>query len=204
MKASSSNADAAKDCYLGTAQQISNEVKSLRADSLFRTQDIKIILPKFSIANKGVISDSSGKELTTFLDRLNHFVITNDPHYSKFKFNRQSNFKPSVVNSLSIFENQSVYNRVMAQVDLVGQMYSGVALNLPLGDEEEKKEEETKEATPSQALSQVLFSEQEMASFDYAGTDQQSLAATLVDINAVLQGITNVYMGLTSVVKLDG
>jgi len=146
----------------------------------------------------------SRKEDTTFLDRLNRFVITNDPHYSKFKFDRQSNFKPSVLNSLGIFENQSVYNRVMAQLDLVGQMYSGAAFSLLLGDEEEKKEEETKEATPSQALSQVLFSEQEMASFDYVGTDQQSLATTLANINAVIQGITNVYTALTSVVKPDG
>jgi len=50
-------------------------------------------------------------------------------------------------------------------------MYSGASLK-GLFSEEENKGEETKEARPYDALSQVLFSEQEMASFDYAGTDQ--------------------------------
>lgn len=57
------------------------------------------------------------------------------------------------------------------QLDLVATMYSGASLK-GLFSEEENKGEETKEARPYDALSQVLFSEQEMASFDYAGTDQ--------------------------------
>ena len=79
---------------------------------MFRTQDVKLLLPKFSIAKNGEITDDTrpaGHVATTFLDRLNRILIRDDPHYSKFKFERQSNFKPSLVNTLGLFENEAVY-----------------------------------------------------------------------------------------------
>jgi len=47
----------------------------------------------------------AGHAMNTFLDKLNRILIKDDPHYSKFKFERQSNFKPNIVNTLGIFEN---------------------------------------------------------------------------------------------------
>jgi len=47
----------------------------------------------------------AGHDMNTFLDKLNRILIKDDPHYSKFKFERQSNFKPNIVNTLGIFEN---------------------------------------------------------------------------------------------------
>ena len=122
MRASSSNAEAAKDCFIGTNAQITKEVK-LVAEGLCRTQDIKIILPKFAIIAKGEINDETrprGHENTTFLDKLNRMVIENDLHYSKFKYERQSNFKSNVVNTLGLFEQESVYKTVLAQLSTVG------------------------------------------------------------------------------------
>ena len=115
MKASSNNFDAAKDCFLGSNDQINYEMQLV--ENLCRTQDIKVILPKFAIIKKGVITDETrpnGHENTTLLDKLNRFIIANDEHYSKFKYDRQSNFKHAVVNTLGIFEQESIYKTVLA------------------------------------------------------------------------------------------
>ena len=83
-------------------------------------------MPRFSIATKGEITEANraaGHTDTTFLDRLNRLLLHNDPHYSKFKFERQSNFKPGVMNTLGLFENQTVYKKLLAMLNLVGQMY---------------------------------------------------------------------------------
>ncbi len=83
-------------------------------------------------------------------------LIKDDPHYSKFKFERQSNFKPQLVNTLGIFENAQVYQKVLAVLALVSSMYDGAKLRLD-AEEEEKKEEESKEPVVSHLLSNVLF-----------------------------------------------
>ena len=65
--------------------------EALEAKAYTRTQDIKILLPKFSIAAKGEITGEvrpSGHDENTFLDKLNRILISDDPHYSKFKFER--------------------------------------------------------------------------------------------------------------------
>lgn len=89
IKASSGNPDASKSCFEGTAEQMKSE--ALEAKAYTRTQDIKILLPKFSIAAKGEITGEvrpSGHDENTFLDKLNRILISDDPHYSKFKFER--------------------------------------------------------------------------------------------------------------------
>ena len=123
MRSSSSNAEAAKDCFVGKNDQVLLEVQSLQTRPLYRTQDIKVLLPKFSIATKGEITDenrAAGHTDTTFLDKLNRLLIENDGHYSKFKFERQSNFKADVVNTLGLFENQTLYKKLLAMLNLVG------------------------------------------------------------------------------------
>ena len=47
-----------------------------------------------------------------------------------------------------------------------------LGLTTASAEEEEKKEEESKEALSENLLSQILFTEDEMATFDYAGADQ--------------------------------
>ena len=154
---------------------------------LFRTQDIKILLPRFSIVQKGEMTEATrpaGHNDTTFLDRLNQLLIAGDLHYSKFKFGRHSNFKPAMVNSLGIFENQTIYKKFLAMLHLVGQMYQDQTLKLPLScsssasannDEEEKKEEgEPRGETVTESTLQssgILFGADEMTNFDYAGID---------------------------------
>ena len=151
-KASASNTDATKEFFNETNDQILKEVQALQVRPLYRTQDVKILLPRFSIVRKGEITEATrpaGHDDTTFLDRLNRLLIEGDLHYSKFKFERKSNFKPSLINSLGIFENQTIYKKLLAMLHLVGQMYQGQTLKLPLNcnssgaaEEEEKKEEE--------------------------------------------------------------
>ena len=62
---------------------------------------------------------------------------------------------------------------MLTQLNLVSTMYSGNSLTLD--EEEEKKGEEVEEskepASPMKGLSAVLYSEDEMANFDYAGVD---------------------------------
>ena len=117
MRASSNNAEAAQECFAGTRDQIAQEVQDLASKiNLFPTQDIKIILPKYSVPVKGEITDenrAAGHVNTTFLDSLNRILIKDDAHYSKFKFERQSNFKTGMVNSLGLFENPAVYRTIM-------------------------------------------------------------------------------------------
>jgi len=137
---------------------------------------LKILLPKFSIADKGQILDSSrphGHDENTFLDKLNRILIKGDPHYSKYKFERQSNFKTSLINTLGVLENQAVYKKILSMLSLVSTMYQGVPLTTQEGSQEEEKKEESKEASPvSQlALDQVLFSSDELETYDYADVD---------------------------------
>ena len=92
--------DGLKDCFDGGASRVREELASLKSgelSGLYRTQDVKLLLPKFSIARKGEIREETrpaGHVATSFLDRLNRILIKDDMHYSKFKFERQSNFKP--------------------------------------------------------------------------------------------------------------
>ena len=71
-----------------------------------------------------------GHNAITFLDKLNRLLIEGDSHYSKFKFERQSNFKPSMVNSLGIFENEKIYTKLLAMLHVIGQMYEGNQLDI--------------------------------------------------------------------------
>jgi len=141
IKASGNNFEAAKECFENTQEQISSLVAALNtgAVSLSRTQDVKILLPKFSITTDGEIpeTDDAGK---TFIDLMNSMVVKNDAHYSKFKFARQSNFKPGMINVLGIFENEAIFKRVVNQIEIVSKMYAGNTLNLTFDQEEESKE----------------------------------------------------------------
>ena len=108
MKASQSNPDAAQECFSGHSLVVRTQLAKLASSDLNSTQDIKVLLPKFSIATKGEITDATrpaGHLCNTFLDRLNRIALESDLHYSKFKNERQSNFKPNVVNTLGLFEN---------------------------------------------------------------------------------------------------
>lgn len=76
MKASSGNPDASKECFEGTAEQMRAE--SAETKVYTRTQDIKVILPKFSMTTKGEITEESrpaGHDENTFLDKLNRILI---------------------------------------------------------------------------------------------------------------------------------
>lgn len=57
IKASGNNYDAARECFEGTADSISSLVAALStgAITLNRTQDIKLLFPKFSITTNGEI-----------------------------------------------------------------------------------------------------------------------------------------------------
>ena len=124
---------------------------------LSRTQDLKVLLPKFSVSENGQISDETrpeGHNTHTFTDKLNRILIKDDTHYSKFKFERQTNFKPNLTNTLSIFENPAIYKKVLSMLSLISSMYQGKTLAM------DSQEEESKEATPlsQQTLEQALFS----------------------------------------------
>ena len=196
VKASSSNAEAARECFEATAEQLSQQVASFGTTTLTRTQDIKLLLPKFSVPTKG---EMAGTASSTFLDRLNCLIIENDPVYSRQKFERKSNFKPHVVNSLGIFENEAIFKKLTGQLSLVASMYAGGPLALNV--EEEKKEEESKEGS---SYEQALFSEQDLSQFDFGGSDQNVIATQLLKVNLVLKGIMEVYQAMTTVSKQDG
>ena len=72
---------------------------------------------------------------------MNSMVVKGDAHYSKFKFARQTNFKPGMINTLGIFENEAIFKRILSQIDIVSKMYAGTPLSLTF--EEEKKVELT-------------------------------------------------------------
>lgn len=72
-------------------------------------------------------------------------------------------------------------------------MFENKKLGLASSDEEEKKEEESKEALSENLLSQILFTEEEMAQFDYAGADQQELAKKLASVNSLLSATFKAY-----------
>ena len=71
----------------------------------------------------------------TLLDKINSFIIKDDEHYKRFKFDRHSNFKRNVVNTLGIFENEKVYQKLMMQLCQVSKMYTTESL---MEDEEVK------------------------------------------------------------------
>lgn len=202
------NSDATKDSFDGTRDQVKSALQQCN-QGLTRTQDLKILLPKFSIADKGQILDSSrphGHDENTFLDKLNRILIKDDPHYSKYKFERQSNFKTSLINTLGVLENQAVYKKILSMLSLVSTMYQGVPLTTQEGSQEEEKKEESKEASPvSQlALDQVLFSSDELETYDYADVDAQQIAGKLASLNAMISSVYKVYSALCEVVKTDG
>ena len=207
MKSSGGNPDVMKECFEETSDQIVQNLEQCNL-GLSRTQDLKVLLPKFSVSENGQILDETrpdGHNTHTFTDKLNRILIKDDAHYSKFKFERQTNFKPNLTNTLSIFENPAIYKKVLSMLSLISSMYQGKSLAMD-SQEEEKKEEESKEATPlSQCtLDQALFSQDEISQFDYAGADAQQIALKLGSVNQLMTQIVKAYNALTQIVKTDG
>lgn len=109
IKQSSTGADSAKDCFEGTTALVKQAASETE---LTRTQDLKVLLPKFSISLAGEINDTNrpvGHSETTFLDKLNRLTIRDDPAYSRYKFDRKSNFKKNLINSLGLLDNEALY-----------------------------------------------------------------------------------------------
>lgn len=160
-----------------------------------------MLLPKFSIATTGEINAENrppGHDESTFLDKMNRILIENDLHYSKFKFERQSNFKYGVVNTLGLFENTSIFKKISALLAVICDMYAGRPLKLA-GDEEEKKAaEESKEPSQGFNLESVLF-DQDDVSYNYCGVEYTQLASKLTQINDLLKSAFSAYQALNLV-----
>ena len=51
-------------------------------------------------------------------------IVDGDAHYSKFKFDRHSNFKHGIMNTLGIYENSEIFNKQLGQLALIAGMYT--------------------------------------------------------------------------------
>ena len=79
-------------------------------------------------------------------------------------------------------------------------MYTNKPLNL--AEEAKGNNEESKEPIVTNS---ALFTQQELASFDYAGSDQAAIAKDLlVKLNDLMQGVIAAYEGLCAVAKVEG
>ena len=45
------------------------------------------------------------------MDKINHMIIDGDAHYGKFKYDRHSNFKHGIINTLGVYENPAILNK---------------------------------------------------------------------------------------------
>ena len=52
-----------------------------------------------------------GHNQHTHLDKINAKICENDTHYAKFKWDRHSNFKHGVLNTLGVFENSELFSK---------------------------------------------------------------------------------------------
>lgn len=83
----------------------------------------------------------TGHTQYTLLDKINQKISENDTHYGKFKYDRHSNFKHGVINTLGIFENHNVFVKQIGQLALIGGMYTNRASWGSRSANEESKEE---------------------------------------------------------------
>lgn len=76
------------------------------------------MVPQFTSLKegKGPMNKSENKqhETNTYMDKINAQIIKDDPKYACFKFDRHSNYKGGILNTLGIFENQIVYRKFIA------------------------------------------------------------------------------------------
>ena len=78
----------------------------------------------FSVPKQPRDAALAGHTQHTLLDKINHMIIDGDTHYSKFKFDRHSNFKHGIVNTLGIYENVNFFSKQLGQLAMIGCMYS--------------------------------------------------------------------------------
>ena len=133
--------------------------------------------PFFSVPKQPREAVLAGQQEDTFLDKINNMIIEGDKHYSKFKFDRRSNFKHGIINSLSVYENEAVLAKQIGQMALIGGMYTDKT-DYQIQEAEETKEE-SKGNDLTEFIAKVVYSEAD-AEYDFCGTDQEAIAKALV------------------------
>ena len=117
-RGSQTNVDYACSTLKAIGKQLKSEEKEASEETFVRTQDVKIMVPQFTSLKEGTgslkNSEEKQHETNTYLDKINAQIIQDDPKYACFKFDRHSNFKGGLLNSLGIFENQEVYRKFVA------------------------------------------------------------------------------------------
>jgi len=73
------------------------------------TQDLKVVLPKYSLPKVQPQVQLPGEDLVTFADIVNYEVVKGDDVLAAFKFTRYNNYKPNLYNTLAEYEQPAYY-----------------------------------------------------------------------------------------------
>ena len=149
----------------------------------------------FSVPRVPDATVPTGHTQHTLLDKINAKIGENDPHYAKFKWDRHSNFKYGVLNTLGVFENSELFAKQVGQLALIGGMYTDRTEWVIQSSEETK--EATGEASLVEFVKQVAYDDS-LAQFEYHGVDQNEIAKFCLT-NGLLRCIFDTYTALASV-----
>ena len=112
LKTGANSVENTKEFFLNQAESLMQDYTSFDQTKLTRTQDIKLMQPLFSVpAQPANDMPLVGQSEHTLLDKINSEIVDGDEHYKKFKFGRQSNFKHGLINSLGVYENQTILQK---------------------------------------------------------------------------------------------
>jgi hypothetical protein len=78
-----------------------------------RTQDLKVVLPKYSLPEIKPQVKLPGEVNTTFADEVHQIITQNDDHLAAFKYSRFNNFKPGRFSTLCHYDNESELSHVL-------------------------------------------------------------------------------------------
>lgn len=96
-----------------TVAEAEERLNELRKGYTVRTQDVKVVVPKFRplcSSREAILNQASAhKYLDDFAYDKNepfaHTILKGDVYLSSFKYERKTNFKPGLLSTLSAFEN---------------------------------------------------------------------------------------------------
>lgn len=85
------------------------DLQKFDTSKLTRTSDLKVVLPKYSLAKKQAQHKLPGENVVTFADQIYAVVVEGDDLLAGYKYTRYNNYKANLYNCLLEYENAEYF-----------------------------------------------------------------------------------------------
>jgi len=111
---------------------------NLDATKLTYTQDLNVVLPKYSLPKVQQQEILPGEEATTFADTMLLEILSEDDVQAAFKFTRYNNYKRNLYDTLAEYEHPSALNTRFVHNQIVQSLFKKEAPAHPVAGADQR------------------------------------------------------------------